>query len=128
MREAMAGVSGAATRASGIIRKIVTAREGIEQTGQSRLQLGLGRQAREGRARSTRKTIRKLTASGTTRPARRDVVVAEMMPTSQGSTPPPRPAAPKKSAPTQVESSLKIAASQVTKIGYCGARPKPAMA
>ena len=71
-----------------------------------------------GRARKVRKSIRKQTARGMQSPARREWVLLETMPTSHGSAPPPKPAAPKKRAPIQLESSRKIAASHVTKIGY----------
>src|SRR6516225_5709026 len=70
----------------------------------------------------------RLIPRGMKRPARSEPVVEEVMPTSHGMAAPPRPAAPKNKAPIQLESRRKISTSQVTKMGYCAARPNPAIA
>jgi hypothetical protein len=80
-----------------------------------------------GRARRQSRAMRRLTVSGRRNPARREWDRDAMTPTSQGRTPPPNPPALKKRELNQVESSRYTCASQVTKIGYWGAHPKPAM-
>jgi len=71
-----------------------------------------------GWARRERKAMSRLTVRGRRNAARRECDWEAVIPTSQGRTAPPKPPAPKKRAPSQVESSRKIWASQVTKIGY----------